>query len=113
MNGNDGHSTGNFTLHRGGQYAGPTCSAEIAHEREVREQFVALMRGPNGKARREKAIYRVAEGETVPTRLVTRMLRRLKKLGLTAAQREAAMIEPTRRYNAALDGRTGEFRPAA
>ena len=114
MRTSDGQNTGNLTLHRGEKYAHWACSAEITHEREVRERFVEMMRTPAGKAVRVKAIYRAAEGQTVPTRLVTRMLRRLKKLGFNEAQRDAALIAPVRKYNAALDGRlTGEHPKSA
>ena len=114
MNRTVGQNTGNLTMHRGEKYAHRLCSAEIAHEREVRERFVEMMRTPAGKAVRVKAIYRAAEGETVPTRMVTRMLRRLKQLGFNEAQREAALIAPVRRYNAMLDGRlTGEHPKSA
>lgn len=114
MSAEGGKNVGNLSLVRGGQYAAPMCSAEIAWEREVRERMAAL-RGADGRSVRDRTVYNIAEGVTHPTRVIARLVRRLKAKRVPFDQAHNALVEPLDRHLRRVYGKTatGEHRPAA
>lgn len=77
----------------------PGDAHERALEQEVREQAARLE-----AARKDKALYNVAEDVTHPTRTMARLIRRARERKLTREQAAALTIRPMEKYLARVYG---------